>query len=716
MSATAPPRAPTVVNDSPRPDFPPLLVSVAILVWGYSIELLPVALLLVLTYEAARWIPWRWRFTDQDFHRLVDLTALLFVVVAVYQFDQRRVNGVYGILQWLPGLLSILLLAERFSERGQVPLSAFFLRLRRAVVRAELDGSASVPFVYPYFAVALVSASAGIFRGSEFFVVVAVLLAWGLYHARPRGASWVIWMLLIALVLGLSFGLQTGIKETRRALEPLFMEFMRDYLASVRDPFRSHTALGEVGELKASERIELRLHAQPGTPVPALLHEATYRQFSRNHWLVGNQKMRALTPAEGGLTWDLTPSMPAVDPDALRGPDESDAPGYAELAEGRANMPAPPLPKQRVRISRHMPRGRGLVAVPAGATALHDFGVESLHRHKLGTLKVGRGPEFVSYAVTYGADSHVPSAPGASDLVVPRRYAATLRNWLQRRHINSALTPAQVVSAVARGFGDGYSYSLRLPSRVRPLPLRDFLEESRSGHCEFYATATVLLLRAAGIPARYAAGYAVHEWSPLEEAYIVRRRHAHSWASVFVAGRWHDVDTTPANWAVDEAREAPWWGDIYAVGAWLRYLYSSWRWRTTGEGDDDGQPWLLWVALPLVGYLIWRLRAERVRAHDNRAAVPEPVAQSPLRDVLARLEEFGLERRPGETSAALCVRATHECPELAMEPIMEIALPLHARLRFSANGLSEHEVETLKGVCVQWLAASPKPGIRPEAE
>ena len=219
----------------------------------------------------------------------------------VYQFDQRRVNGVYGILQWLPGLLSILLLAERFSERGQVPLSAFFLRVRRAVARRELDGSSSVPFVYPYFAVALVSASAGIFRGSEFFVVVAVLLAWGLYHARPRGASWVIWMLLIALVLGLGFGLQTGIKETRRVLEPLFMEFMRDYLASVRDPFRSHTALGEVGELKASERIELRLHAQPGTPVPALLHEATYRQFSRNHWLVGNQKMRALTPAEGGF-------------------------------------------------------------------------------------------------------------------------------------------------------------------------------------------------------------------------------------------------------------------------------------------------------------------------------------------------------------------------------------------------------------------------------
>ena len=46
--------------------------------------------------------------------------------------------------------------------------------------------------------------------------------------------------------------------------------------------------------------------------------------------------------------------------------------------------------------------------------------------------------------------------------------------------------------------------------RTEATPLADFLLRTRSGHCEYYATATVLLLRAAGIPARYAHANAVH--------------------------------------------------------------------------------------------------------------------------------------------------------------------------------------------------------------
>ncbi|MBT8330725.1 MAG: transglutaminase-like domain-containing protein, partial [Deltaproteobacteria bacterium] len=42
-----------------------------------------------------------------------------------------------------------------------------------------------------------------------------------------------------------------------------------------------------------------------------------------------------------------------------------------------------------------------------------------------------------------------------------------------------------------------------------PKNIENFLTRSRSGHCEYFATATVLLLRQAGIPARYARGYSV---------------------------------------------------------------------------------------------------------------------------------------------------------------------------------------------------------------
>src|SRR6185503_9205781 len=75
--------------------------------------------------------------------------------------------------------------------------------------------------------------------------------------------------------------------------------------------------------------------------------------------------------------------------------------------------------------------------------------------------------------------------------------------------------------------------------------LGDFMTRTRTGHCEYFAAATALLLRAAGIPARYATGYAAEERSGLEGAYVVRSRHAHAWTRAWIGGRWIDLDTTP---------------------------------------------------------------------------------------------------------------------------------------------------------------------------
>ena len=97
------------------------------------------------------------------------------------------------------------------------------------------------------------------------------------------------------------------------------------------------------------------------------------------------------------------------------------------------------------------------------------------------------------------------------------------------------------VDAITRHFATGFSYSLQGAREQDELPLKRFLEISRSGHCEYFATATVLALRAVGIPARYATGYAVQEWGELEKAYVVRRRHAHAWALAYVDGAWKSL-------------------------------------------------------------------------------------------------------------------------------------------------------------------------------
>ncbi|MEN6593797.1 MAG: transglutaminase-like domain-containing protein [Clostridiaceae bacterium] len=65
-----------------------------------------------------------------------------------------------------------------------------------------------------------------------------------------------------------------------------------------------------------------------------------------------------------------------------------------------------------------------------------------------------------------------------------------------------------------------------------------FLEVSRSGYCVHFATAATVLLRALGIPARYAEGYIVidtdYDKVPDENGYIdIEDTHAHAWVEVF---------------------------------------------------------------------------------------------------------------------------------------------------------------------------------------
>jgi hypothetical protein len=74
--------------------------------------------------------------------------------------------------------------------------------------------------------------------------------------------------------------------------------------------------------------------------------------------------------------------------------------------------------------------------------------------------------------------------------------------------------------------------------------VRWFLEESDRGYCVHFASATVVLLRAAGIPARYVTGYMVQ--TRAGEPVTVTADMAHAWAEYFDGGTWVILEATPA--------------------------------------------------------------------------------------------------------------------------------------------------------------------------
>jgi transglutaminase-like putative cysteine protease len=91
-----------------------------------------------------------------------------------------------------------------------------------------------------------------------------------------------------------------------------------------------------------------------------------------------------------------------------------------------------------------------------------------------------------------------------------------------------------------------YHYTLDFNGRSNSDPIEDFLFRYRSGQCEYFASAMVLMLRSQGIPARLVTGFLGGEYNPFEGYYIVRDSNAHAWVEAFLGAEgWEIFDPTP---------------------------------------------------------------------------------------------------------------------------------------------------------------------------
>ncbi len=119
---------------------------------------------------------------------------------------------------------------------------------------------------------------------------------------------------------------------------------------------------------------------------------------------------------------------------------------------------------------------------------------------------------------------------------------------------------------------ENYEYTRTLDKASLNSPLEDFLIEKKQGHCEYFATAMVILLREAGVPARIVNGFVGGEWNPHGEFYLVRESDAHSWAEVyFPSYGWVIFDATP------EAESAFHQRNRWFALSYIDYLKFKWQ-------------------------------------------------------------------------------------------------------------------------------------------
>jgi len=687
-----------------RAKAPPFLLLAALLFWGWQSGFFPAGAIMGIVLESARFVPARWDLTEVDFRRIWNFCALLAFALIVYVFTTNQAGGGLGgllhpsaatamtyfgtsatsFLRWLPIAFVLLVAAQMFSERESVPLSALSWFVRRQ----RQGGVGPEPYMdvsFPYFIVCLFSAGIHTNAGTHsYFWGQAVLIGWALWRLRSRRFGLLVWVVALAAAIGLGFYGQRGIGQLQRLLEGYNAQWMASFLRPRTDPSQSMTAIGRIGRLKLSARIVIRLEPKAGSRPPVYLREASYRHYQSQAdqptWFSGGARsdFANLSHEQGNdSAWTLLPGKTNTSTAAI----------FSYL-EGRSKETGDP---------------EGLLPLPSGSGRLEKLPVFSLKTNNAGAV-LAAGLGLVMFDAHYGPGATFDSPPDATtnrlDLTVPTNEAPALDQIISELKISGA-TEREKILAVRHFFDSKFSYSIWLgpdkAARAKETALSRFLLQSRSGHCEYFATATVLLLRELGIPARYAVGYAVNE--PSGHGYVVRERDAHAWCLVWNAPKqiWEDFDTTPASWVAEENKRASsmqWFSDFWS---WVRFQVAKIRW-----GQGNLRQYILWALIPVLALLLFQIifrRGRRRRSPSNTgkssAAIFWPGLDSEFYQLERKLAARGVPRQSSEPLSDWLGRALAE-PALAelRNPLREL-LRRHYGHRFDPRGLSGQEREAL---------------------
>ncbi len=133
----------------------------------------------------------------------------------------------------------------------------------------------------------------------------------------------------------------------------------------------------------------------------------------------------------------------------------------------------------------------------------------------------------------------------AQALVLPEGF--NLKTIAQAKQWRSEVaTDAAYISKVMDFYNKSFTYTLS-PPKLGENTIDEFLFSTQSGFCEHYSSSFVVLMRAAGIPARVVTGYQGGEWNAEDNYLLVRQYDAHAWAEVWLEGQgWVRFDPTAA--------------------------------------------------------------------------------------------------------------------------------------------------------------------------
>ena len=337
------------------------------------------------------------------------------------------------------------------------------------------------------------------------------------------------------------------------------------------------------------------------------------------------------------------------------------------------------------------------VDLPSDVALLPDF--QTVTREQITSTTIYRGNAVVDYQLGGGA---LDPRSRARALRLPPDFNPQSIELAQQWRAQFDDDLALVNYSLSHFRQQPFSYTLNPPLLGRHA-MDEFLFETRAGFCEHYASAFVVLMRAARIPARVVTGYQGGDYTGSDDYLLVRNSNAHAWAEVWLEDRgWVRVDPTAA--VAPERIESGIMSTTAAPSgwrhtSWVRDLRQAWdgfqdRWdRWLVSYDDDDQQALLermnlaehgiqalvgilFVTLALLfGTFAWWLLSKST-------AMADPLYKGYVK-LLSKLRKAGLHGRDSDTPADWVARLEH-C-EPAQHEVVAL-LKHYQRLRYQPQG------------------------------
>ena len=620
-----------------------------VIFWGIQADLLWFAIPMGLIWEGQFFLNRRWELTQQDFYRVADLTSVVLVGVVIFLFLNRTdYHFVTTLVLWLPIVFFPLVTVINYSTREFMSLDVMFYSLRRQ----KQPVTQSWDLDYLFFGMCLIAAGTNREIGSFYFPIAALLLSLCLFPLRSKRYQFTTWFLAIAIVFLLGFATQQSIRGTHLELKRRTAAWIANWIQQRTNPLKIQTSIGSVGELKLSNEILFRLRVPPDKAAPKLFQEASYNLPT------------------GSSSWTIMdPTFTTID--------------HKDDFQWQVNE----ISDEDVAATVYLEFGRkkALVPLPHGTTEVSDLPALDIKQNRYGTVQgVGlvRSPK---YNIRYRPGDNLNGLPELTDTFIPPQY----ESLLERAGVEKVLDSDQPIRSIANFF-EGYKYSLYQDIEGADKAFENFLLTSKAGHCEYYAGASVLLLRKMGIPARYVIGYSVQEYSELLDMYLVRRRHGHAWAIAYIDEKWQVVDSTPTIWLEREASQESLIQPIIDLVKNGNFLFQTW-WNDQKIEDYEIHLYVIGAILTLI--LFWRImtseqvvlkKNEEIENDENLATEG---SNSPFYKIELKLVEAGFRRGSGELLKPWLER-------VGFSELVKL-LPFHDRWRFDPLGISIEDQKAL---------------------